>query len=296
LNALAAQFGYSVGGSASPSSKKARLAKHDITMPPQISVITAVFNSEPLLEHCLLSVSDQVGVRCEHIVIDGGSTDGSLGIIHRYSNRLSYWSSEPDRGIGDAMNKGIMRARGEWLLFLHADDYLLTENSLSDCYARLQQSDAEIMAFPIHFGLPGRSKILHPRGGDFRLNFKTGIWHQACFIRRSLFNRIGGYDVQLRIAMDYEFFLRAWRARACFETTDGPAATFMRSTGISSQRDWQSLKRRFSEERTIHLRHARAFGLKLLYFFYWPAYLAYRWSIHQLTGGDRGQSAARRHE
>jgi glycosyltransferase involved in cell wall biosynthesis len=255
----------------------------DNSAPPQISVITVVFSSAAHLEQCIQSVRAQNRVEYEHIVIDGGSTDGSVELIRRYADGLVSWVSEPDGGIGDAMNKGIARAQGEWLLFLHADDYLLSAESLAFCAQSLARSSADIVCFPIHLGLPGQFRERRPRGGDFWLNLKTGIWHQASFIRRSLFKRLGGYDATLCIAMDYEFFLRAWRAEAIFENINHPAPTFMRATGLSSKRDWDSLLQRFNEERTIHDRYASTPGLRLLYYMYWPAYLSYRWVRWRLS-------------
>jgi len=249
---------------------------------PLVSVITVVLNGESFLEECIRSVRIQAGVTCEHILIDGGSTDGTLGIARRHADHFSYWSSEPDRGISDAMNKGIARARGEWLLFLQADDYLLAQDSLADCAKLLKRSVAGVVAFPVRFGMD-RSRTLKPHLGGPWINLKLGISHQGCFFRREVFDRLGGYDVQLRICMDYDFCLRAWRAGTRFENAAGPPATFMRATGISSRRDWKSLQRRLTEEHAVHLRHARGGLSRFSYDVYWPVYMAYRWSRFQLS-------------
>lgn len=250
---------------------------------PRISVITVVLNGADHLEQCIESIRIQVGAQHEHIVIDGGSCDGSLEIIRRHADALSSWVSEPDRGISDAMNKGISRARGEWLLFLHSDDFLLAQDSLRICVDRLTSSRADIVGFPIQYGMPGRFRIRRPYRFGFWLNLKA-LPHQGCFTRRSLFDRLGGFDRKFRIDMDYEFLLRALRAGAVIETLDRPLVSFMRSTGLSSNQDWKSLSRRFGEEREIHFRHANRITLKWFYGVYWPVYLAYRWIRWRMFG------------
>lgn len=171
---------------------------------PEISVVTVVYNRAKTLPECLDSVHAQQGVHHEHVVVDGGSTDGTLDHIRQRQHRLAWWCSEPDRGIADAMNKGLARARGRWLLFLHSDDHLMDSDSLARCAQILRSSDADMVGFPIQYGTPERFRILRPRGGGWWLNLKSGLLHQATFMRRDLFERLGGYDPDLRIAMDYD--------------------------------------------------------------------------------------------
>src|SRR4051812_43794117 len=98
--------------------------------PPRISVITAVLNGDRHLEHCILSVASQTYPNIEFIVIDGGSTDGSVEIIRRHEHRIRYWVSEPDKGIYDALNKGIRASTGDWVCVLGSDDFLYDEHVL----------------------------------------------------------------------------------------------------------------------------------------------------------------------
>src|SRR6478609_6660381 len=92
---------------------------------PTVSVITVVLNGAETLERALQSVLEQDFDDVEYVVIDGGSTDGSIEIIRKYEARIGYWRSEPDKGLYDAMNKAVQAARGRWLLFLGADDVLV---------------------------------------------------------------------------------------------------------------------------------------------------------------------------
>jgi glycosyltransferase involved in cell wall biosynthesis len=243
---------------------------------PEISVITAALNRIGTLEHCLRSVAAQRGVSVEHIVIDGGSTDGSQEVLRSWSDRLTAWVSEPDGGIAEAMNKGLQRATGNWILFLHADDELLAPDSLAQVLATLKGTEAAIAGFPIRFGQREGSRIINPRGANAWLRLKTGMLHQGTLIRRSVFDLVGLHDTSLRIAMDYDFFLRAWLQDIPFATFTEPVPTLMRDSGISSRKDWPNLSKRFMEERRIHFKHARGSFQRAAYHLYWAMYLPYR--------------------
>lgn len=244
---------------------------------PRISIITACFNSSRHIAQTLASVSRQRGVDCEHIIADGGSTDSTLALVEAGLRPGGRWLSGTDTGIADAMNKGIALSRGEWLLFLQSDDYLLGDEVLAQAAAYLQPG-LDVVGFPVRFGDAGRNREFPARGAGAWLNFKDGINHQGTFIRRALFERIGPYDTSFRIAMDYEFFLRAKRAGAQFAFHPAPAISMMRDTGISSQRDWANLRLRFAEERRVHELHSRPW-LAPAYAAWWWLYPAYRrWS------------------
>jgi GT2 family glycosyltransferase len=240
-----------------------------------ISIVTVCLNPGSHLLECLDSVARQSWREYEHIVIDGGSTDGSAAALEQVGG-LAYWHSKPDGGIADAMNQGLARARGEWLLFLHADDYLTGPGALGEVAGVLAASGADVVAFPIHYGQPGKLRVITPRGPGPWLLFKTGFLHQATFIRRAVFERIGGYRTEYRIAMDYEFFLRAWRRGIPMQTSDATIPTVMRDTGVSARRDWPSLQRRLAEERAVQLGLAPAWPLRWTYRVYWALYPAYK--------------------
>ena len=89
---------------------------------PLISVVTVSYNAVSTIEQTIISVLNQMYSNIEYIIIDGGSTDGTVDIIKRYDDKIAYWRSEPDRGIYDAMNKGILQAKGEWIYFIGASD------------------------------------------------------------------------------------------------------------------------------------------------------------------------------
>jgi len=242
---------------------------------PIVTVITVVFNGGQHLEQAIQSVTAQHYPNLEYILIDGGSSDHSLDIIKRYTNWIDYWVSEPDSGIANAMNKGLQVSTGDYVLFLHADDYFLNERVVENAVSYLDKQ-CDIAAFNILFEKEG-NKIEHrPRQFVFWLNFKTGLLHQGVFCSRPLFEGLGGFDENYRIAMDYEFWLRAYR-RGIRPKIFDYTITCMRDTGISSKDDWPSLKQRFLEEQRIHYQHAPNVMMRGIYRVYWSIYLPYRY-------------------
>jgi glycosyltransferase involved in cell wall biosynthesis len=184
---------------------------------PQISVITVSFNGEEFIEQTIQSVLSQSYPQREYIIIDGGSTDGTVGIIRRYESRLAYWHSRPDRGIAHAFNLGLAQARGDWILYLNADDLLLEPTGLEQMAPHLvRHQDADV----VFAQMISLTREKHPKpvplckiGGhpwrwqEFRR--RNMIPHQATFTHQHFFNRVGGFDETFRMAMDYEHFLRA---------------------------------------------------------------------------------------
>ncbi|GLQ88530.1 glycosyltransferase family 2 protein [Dyella flagellata] len=246
-----------------------------MTSIPDISVITVVYNGAHSIEKCLQSVADQEKVAYEHIVIDGGSTDGTVDILKRHADKLAYWCSEKDAGIADAMNKGILHAKGNWIIFIHADDGLVSPDVLAKALAKMPLK-VDIVAFPVLFGSLGNLRLHPPRPAGFWTRFKLGMCHQGMFVRRALFQRIGVFDTGFGICMDYEHVLRAVSAGASVRVFAEPAVAWMDDAGISSRRDWPSLRTRFLEEKRAQHLHVTSLPMRCLYFFYWSAYLPYR--------------------
>lgn len=241
---------------------------------PKLSIITISRNSAEHIAQCMSSVLCQTYPEIEYIVIDGNSTDGTLEIIEEYKDKLSFWISEPDRGIADAMNKGMRAASGDLVLFLHSDDYLKNSNSIASAIARLDPK-YRIHSFDILRLTNDTTRIAHPRGLDWRLNFKNGIWHQACLCERKLFDDIGPFDEQFSISMDYDWFLRAYRhgIRAKLYRHH---FSVMRTTGISGRLDWPTLSRRFRQQRQLQRKNRWGLTFWPIYAAFWLPYLTYR--------------------
>jgi glycosyltransferase involved in cell wall biosynthesis len=251
---------------------------------PSISIITVSCNARDTIERTITSVLGQTYPRIEYVLVDGASIDGTADIVRAYGSRLAVWISEPDGGIADAMNKGLACSTGALVLFLHADDYLRDDRAIASAVEAMAGADADIYAFDILFGSASSPSRRRPRGFTWHMYFKTGVFHQAAFCRRALFEEIGGFDTQFRIAMDYDFFLRAYRAGATLERIP-KAFSVMGDTGISSRRDWTSLRERFREERAVQAKASPGRAMQAVYSASWPTYLAYRRARAALSGG-----------
>lgn len=170
---------------------------------PIISIITVVYNAYSTLEATIKSVVSQKKELFEYWIIDGGSTDGSVEIIQKYEHQLAGWVSEPDRGIYDAMNKGIDRAQGDWIYFLGADD-LMTEGILSKVSPYLQAN------FSVVYGdVKFNSGHLMHSHLDIRCILDNTLHHQSAFYHRRLFDGFR-YNQKFSVYADYELTLRMY--------------------------------------------------------------------------------------
>jgi len=251
----------------------------------KISIITITLNAERYLGQTIPSVVNQTYSNREYIIVDGGSTDGTLDIIKKYESEIDNWISEPDKGIADAMNKGIDLATGDYILFLHSDDYLVNSSVLERASEYLGDR-FDIFFFQVLHDIHGQNQVSSNRPLGWLTNFKMGSCHQGQLCSRKLFQRIGKFDTSFKIDMDYDLILRAYRAGASCNSVNMPLAV-MRLIGISSRTDWKSLRERFDEERRVHFKNCTTIWMRLLYVFYWMMYLPYRKSLHTLNPNKR---------
>lgn len=175
-----------------------------------VSVITIVKNSEHTLERTVQSVLSQSYNRIEYIIIDGASTDRTLDILSRYDDHITYWLSEPDKGISDAFNKGIAVSTGDFICLLNADDWLSREQIEQSVHA-LQNSSADYVFGDLLFH-DENGRILYRINGDpdYRkiIHSKMSISHPTVLARRQAYERVGLFDTRYDYAMDYEWLLR----------------------------------------------------------------------------------------
>lgn len=181
----------------------------------KLSIITINYNNLEGLKRTYESVVSQTCQDFEWIIIDGGSTDGSKEFIEEHQNKFSYWCSEPDKGIYNAMNKGIAKATGEYLQFLNSGDNLVDDKVIEDFLA-LDWKEDVILGDAIIDGDEKEIKI-HPDEENLDFDFLRcgGICHQASFTKKTLFDLYGGYDEQLKIVSDWKFFLEVLIKHNC---------------------------------------------------------------------------------
>ena len=174
---------------------------------PLISVITAVFNGEAHLEETIKSVITQNYTNIEYLIIDGGSTDGTLDIIKKYQEHISYWVSEPDKGVYDGMNKGIKAAKGQWLNFMNSGDIFASPDALEIFYRHCLQNPQKSFFYgntniSINYG--DERKVLDVFDADHR---QMKLIHQACIYKKDLHEKLGYYLVAKDVTIsDYLFF------------------------------------------------------------------------------------------
>lgn len=182
---------------------------------PLITIIIAVLNNAEMLDHCLESVCLQNHSSKELIVIDGGSSDGSLGIIEKYSDYITYWESKPDRGIYHAWNKALSHAHGDWICFLGADDYFHDQNVLTTIVPYLEKAtETEIrIVYGKIIKVDKDGHIIRVEGKPWSkvgwlMRHGMSISHPGMMHHSSLFEIHGRFDETFRISGDYDLLLR----------------------------------------------------------------------------------------
>lgn len=175
----------------------------------KLSVITINLNNKNGLEKTIDSIINQTFTNFELIVIDGGSTDGSLDIINKNANNITCKISEPDTGIYHAMNKGILNAGGDYCFFLNSGDYFVNADVLSAIFSKNLTEDVVQGNMLVSLN----NKIVGKCSGKEILTFldvySSIIKHQASFIKRNLFTKFGPYNESLKIVADWEFFIKS---------------------------------------------------------------------------------------
>lgn len=179
----------------------------------KVSVITVVFNGEKYLEQTIQSVINQSYKNIEYVVIDGGSTDGTIDILNKYRENISLIVSEPDRGLSDAMNKGANLATGDWVIYLHADDTFTDTNSVQKLINTANEDKNANW-------VTGYLRFLNSSNEVFRCDkfhkiswldmlLRNVIRHQATMVRLRKSREIT-FNEEYKYAMDYDYFLRLW--------------------------------------------------------------------------------------
>lgn len=197
---------------------------------PKLSIITVNLNNAKGLKKTIDSIVNQTFNDYEYIIIDGGSTDSSFEIIRQYSGNIAYWVSEPDKGIYNAMNKGILKARGEYCLFLNSGDFLLKSDVLKRVFSI--DYDEDIIYGNLYVNGVRRT---FPETLSLLFFFQTSLGHPSTFIKTHLFREYGLYNEGKEIVSDWEFFLNMIINQKCtYKYLNDYDISYFEENGISS--------------------------------------------------------------
>ena len=201
----------------------------------KVTVVTAVLNDAGHIEQTILSVISQTDIEIEYIIVDGGSKDGTLELIGKYKDKISLLISEPDRGVYDAMNKGIKYSTGDFVYFLNSGDVLLNPSILSKIKLEELKERNAIIYGNVVVAYGNIEALEKPRPFfNSKMKFKgIGICHQSMFFPGKLI-RNEKYDLSYNIAADYDLAYRLWRKGTVFLYKDITIAKYDWGKGISS--------------------------------------------------------------
>lgn len=179
----------------------------------KISIITAVYNRKGSIAQAIESVTNQTYSNIEHVIIDGASTDGTTEIIKQLIKPKDIFLSEPDKGIYDALNKGLQLSTGEIIGLVHSDDFLANERVLSEVAKAFSDPNVELVYGDLDYVSKENTDriIRHWKSKPFNVDLLKQGWmpaHPTVFIRRSLYEKMGGYNLKYSIAADYDWCIR----------------------------------------------------------------------------------------
>ena len=174
----------------------------------KLSIITINRNNADGLDKTIQSVISQSYEDFEYIVIDGNSTDHSIDIIKKYNSNINYWVSETDKGIYNAMNKGIAKANGNYVLFLNSGDYLVNSDVLKSVFEKQQTADIIYGNMQIDLGNGKITSGKMPDKITFKQMYLDTLWHPVSFIKKTLFDKYGLYNETYKVVADYDFFFK----------------------------------------------------------------------------------------
>lgn len=213
---------------------------------PLISIITIVYNSEALIERTINNVLSQSYPNIEFIIIDGGSNDETINIVKKHEKNIAFWQSEPDKGLYDAMNKGLGKASGDYVWFINSGDLIYSENTVSEIFKNMDELPdilyGETNIVDENYQEIGKRRLKAPEQLSWR-SFRNGmmVCHQSILIKRDIAEK---YDIKYKRSADYDWVLKALRKTDKIKNTKQTLSKFL-DGGVSKKTIPGSLKERF---------------------------------------------------
>ena len=205
---------------------------------PLVSIITVVYNNSKHIRGAIESVLSQDYPRIEHVVIDGCSKDGTVEIIEEFGDKISVFLSEPDEGVYAALNKGIVRAHGDFIGILHSDDLFCDDHVVSDVIQKLKDTETELCFSDLVIVDEVSGKVMRYVMAHYfrRWMLRIGFFppHPTVFLKRSIFDEFGLYSKNYKIAGDFDFLIRVFYGRKINWTYMNRITVKMRSGGKSN--------------------------------------------------------------
>ena len=198
---------------------------------PLVTVITVVYNGVNTIKNTIESVINQTYPNLEYLIIDGGSTDGTLEIIKQYDDKISCWTSEPDKGIYDAMNKGLSRAHGVWINFMNSGDSFYNNNVIQKIFSRNLTDEVSIV-----YGIPVNNKgekIKQYKLSKVNLYLERSICHQAIFANKNTFDN-NKFDCNYKLVADRKWLFTAYSRNSYVLFCNFPICVYD-GNGVSSE-------------------------------------------------------------
>ena len=177
---------------------------------PKVSIVTVCYNSIKTIERTILSVVNQTYSNIEYIIIDGGSTDGTLDIINKYRDKIAFVQSETDKGIYDAMNKGIKVSTGEIVGIINSDDQFYDSNTINEVVEQYCSNEGCVIHGDIEYSDGNISRKVAPDSDIDKMKRGPVVLHPTMFVPKDIYNAVGLFSTQYRIAADYDMMLKIY--------------------------------------------------------------------------------------